>query len=78
MDNEGERVVLSQTDFLTLFKDGLTYFMQKARDSLDAPGDLVRFLRYPSDPIQEGPITYLGKTYRSPSDISFLNGDFIN
>ena len=69
---------LSKPDFFASFKDGLTYFMQKAKDSLEAvgeaPGDIIRFLRYPSAAVQPGPITYLGITYPNPSDINFLDG----
>jgi hypothetical protein len=60
-------------DLLTLFKDGLTYFMRKAHESLDAPGDLIRFLRYPSAPSNDGPLVFLGITYPSPNHISFLD-----
>jgi hypothetical protein len=82
MDSEDEhpnQSELVKPDFFTAFKDGLTYFMQKAKDSLEAvgeaPSDIIRFLRYPSAAVQPGPITYLGITYPSPTDIGFLDGE---
>jgi cysteine protease ATG4 len=59
--------------FFELFKDGLTYFMQKAKESMDAPGDLIRFLRYPSNPVTNSPLVFLGQTYSSPNEILFLD-----
>lgn len=65
----------ARTDYLSLFKDGLTYFMQKAKEGLESPGELIRFIRYPSAPIQEeGPLVFLGSEYPSPLDVAFLNG----
>ncbi|KAJ3335678.1 Cysteine protease atg4 [Kappamyces sp. JEL0680] len=76
MSSDAPTALTTQTtaDILALFKDGLTYFMQKAKESLDAPGDLIRFLRYPSAPPTNGPLTFLGVAYKSPSDIAFLDG----
>lgn len=65
---------MDEKDILQYFKDGLTYFMRKAKDSLEVPGELMRFLKYPSAPNQDGPLIFLGKTYPGPCDISFLNG----
>src|SRR6476620_11027708 len=58
--------------FFEMFKEGLTYLMQKAKDSLDAPGDLIRFLRYPSAPVKDSELVFLGQTYSSPKQILFL------
>lgn len=62
---------------LAKFSNGLTYFMQKAKDqlsSLDSPRDLLRFVLYPSALSSGGPLTFLGRTYPSIDDISFLDG----
>ena len=74
-EDKGPEAALSQADFFSLFKDGLTYFMRKAKESLEVgPSDLIRFIRYPSAPVQPGPLTYLGVLYPSLTDIAFLDG----
>jgi cysteine protease ATG4 len=70
---ESDKQTTITPGFFELFKDGLTYFMQKAKESMDAPGDLIRFLRYPSAPVKDSPLVFLGQTYTSPNEILFLD-----
>ncbi|KAI8901748.1 hypothetical protein BC833DRAFT_576517 [Globomyces pollinis-pini] len=58
------------------FSNGLTYFMQKAKDQLstmDSPRDLLRFVIYPSAASTGGPLTFLSNKYPSLNDIEFLD-----
>ncbi|KAJ2998619.1 Cysteine protease atg4 [Globomyces sp. JEL0801] len=63
------------------FSNGLTYFMQKAKDQLstmDSPRDLLRFVIYPSAASTGGPLTFLSNKYPSLNDIEFLDGIITN
>ncbi|KAJ3321234.1 Cysteine protease atg4 [Boothiomyces sp. JEL0866] len=59
------------------FQDGLTFFMQKAKEQLsqiDSPRDLLRFVIHPSANPTGGELVFLGKKYPSNLDIEFLEG----
>jgi hypothetical protein len=62
--------------FFDQFKNGLTYFMTKAKEQLsqmDSPRDLARFAVYPSQYSTGGKVTLLGREYPEIT-IDFLDG----
>ncbi|KAJ3273691.1 Cysteine protease atg4 [Terramyces sp. JEL0728] len=63
-----------QDNLFKKFQDGLTFFMQKAKEQLsqmDSPRDLLRFVIHPSATSTGGELIFLGKKYPS-IDIDFL------